>query len=73
MPGKIAAHGDFRAVNAIDARIAAGAAAKDFHHQAGNETEVHQMFGHRWGQFQLRYDGAFADVQVGQSAPAFAE
>ena len=64
--GEIAAHGNFGSVHAVHAGIATGAAAQHLHYQAGNETQVHEMFGNGRGNFQFGENGALADPQIGQ-------
>src|SRR5271165_3036021 len=71
MLGKVAAHGNFGAVDAIDARIATRAAAQHLDHEAGNETEVHEVLGDGGRQLQVGEYGAFSDREIGQHAAPF--
>ena len=62
--------GDFRAVDAVDARIAAGGLMGGFHQHTGNETELHQAMGKGVGKVEALEDGGIALAESGKSPQA---
>ena len=66
VPGELTAHCDFRPFDPIDSGIPSRATSFNADLQPRNKPQIHEMLGDGMVQFQLTYDGAFSDSQVGQ-------
>ncbi len=60
--GQVAPHGNFGAFHAVNAGIATRTGACDRDFQAGHETQVHEVLGHRRGELHVAQDGTLSDA-----------
>jgi hypothetical protein len=69
--GEVTAEGNFGPIDAVDAGIAARAAACDKNLQTGHKTEIHKMFGDGLGHVKVFEDSALAEGEIGKSVARF--